>query len=747
MKTKIKILLALSFLLAVASQASAFDIVSSPTDDQKWIFYQKLMTASASTETVWCPSYGGYSNTLVGFYLSGTLISTHDNWWGDSGDPKAHVTADRHLYGNNQSIILFQSEWYKQCGYQSPSIEYTLYNLSNGLAYRFPIWTVFFIGASNYVLVVNGSNLEYRTLNETTMTLSAPVQTVPLPQVENLSDGMWDAIVNSWDTFWNSSNVAFQSPRMKVIDSTTGKPFPELPVFFKRKDYKLAWFYRWNDNNIYTLYFDPLKLYRSPHGQNTTPIWPVVFDSNLSILYARDNTASGTLAIENYQANLFRELAKPNAIDTHQFGTWDRIKSLGSLTGSVLYLNTSNGWKAWDLNCKTAGYDSCRLKVSDGSYFCGNSSGVASPNAEICGTPLGSAVFGTGSTGSGSSSGSWSTTGSWTSSVDQYGYVAYSWSTLTYTPVPQTCAPKVFSGTTTLSNTTADLQPNTCAWRSASWAYRCQDVGGHACTTSGDACLQEISNPGQYTWSWVATYSWDITKYECTAKDTQCKWTDKNTCWPQQYCYVDGNYCRIKPEAIPIDLTGSGELTIPSLTANNSISTITNLIWNVKGDGVVTSSGGALGSYSWNTLLNEDMTNWSCDMFNTDWSFAYYSDSLPLHIDLSLSQLTDNSAMQAFLKYPDTVIHLFTNPINNIVSIFRTFWVVPEGTKICYFWATYTVVYQHWFKIADEAKATLFWSRFALLPVNKLTFIDYFALFFWGLICLFCLVKIIKPSS
>lgn len=137
----------------------------------------------------------------------------------------------------------------------------------------------------------------------------------------------------------------------------------------------------------------------------------------------------------------------------------------------MVYLKaTDNQIYSWDMNCNDPAYSSCRFNFTEQAKYCADNGGVFDPRNIPCGTPVSLDLTGMSSgSGSSGSSGSSSSTGS---------------VSIGYEQTPQNCTPVSFSGATTLTDITEDLQPLSCSWRTFSGSYMCQDLAGHACVTS-----------------------------------------------------------------------------------------------------------------------------------------------------------------------------------------------------------------------------------------------------------------------
>ena len=148
--------------------------------------------------------------------------------------------------------------------------------------------------------------------------------------------------------------------------------------------------------------------------------------------------------------------------------------------------------------------------------------------------------------------------------------------------------------------------------------------------------------------------------------------------------------------------------------------------------------------WDWNywNIINRNDEKLTCDMFNTDWSFAYYSNwSYDLTIDLNwildLSYWDKVPFLEELLFIPNKILSFITNPMQNIFSTLRVFGWIWEN-QYCYFWTIQNIEFQKHIKIW-----TSFWWWDDFFTVWNLTIIDYFILFFLWLPLLIISVRIL----
>ena len=142
------------------------------------------------------------------------------------------------------------------------------------------------------------------------------------------------------------------------------------------------------------------------------------------------------------------------------------------------------------------------------------------------------------------------------------------------------------------------------------------------------------------------------------------------------------------------------------------------------------------------TIINRDDNNKTCDMFNQDWSFAYYSNwSYDLSIDLNnildLWYADKVPFLEELLFIPNKILSFITNPLNNIFSTLRVFWWIWENTY-CYFGTLQTIQFQKHIMVW----ASFFWWEVIFTPWT-LTIIDYLILFFMWIPMLILTVRIL----
>ncbi|HRI35774.1 MAG TPA: hypothetical protein PK765_01580 [bacterium] len=70
----------------------------------------------------------------------------------------------------------------------------------------------------------------------------------------------------------------------------------------------------------------------------------------------------------------------------------------------------------------------------------------------------------------------------------------------------------------------------------------------------GDVCIDklDIVSGGVVP---EETYEGDVVRYACETEQYSCEWSDIVSCGSEQTCYVDGDYCRVKPEYLGVTAT------------------------------------------------------------------------------------------------------------------------------------------------------------------------------------------------
>lgn len=150
-------------------------------------------------------------------------------------------------------------------------------------------------------------------------------------------------------------------------------------------------------------------------------------------------------------------------------------------------------------------------------------------------------------------------------------------------------------------------------------------------------------------------------------------------------------------------------------------------------------------SWSWtfNSVIVENATRKTCKMFNTDGSFAYNSNrnfQFTLKLDDTWISLLDK-----ILFIPQKFIDFLTNPINNTISIFSTFWTFPDNSQVCFIWIIQTVHYQKY--MSYDTSWVIPQLQDYTISKWEMTFIDYMVLLWFWIILLFIWIVILKPNS
>lgn len=167
-------------------------------------------------------------------------------------------------------------------------------------------------------------------------------------------------------------------------------------------------------------------------------------------------------------------------------------------------------------------------------------------------------------------------------------------------------------------------------------------------------------------------------------------------------------------------------------------------IWSTIWDWLWTYSWWITWMWTWtfNWVIVENSLRKTCKMFNLDWSFAYNSNKNYQFI-LKLDD-TWITVLDSVLFLPQKFIDFLTNPINNVISIFSTFWTFPDDTEVCFIWIIQTVQYQKYMN---------YWTWWIIKPlqsyaIQKWTpnFIDYFVLLWFWIFLLFVWLIILKPN-
>lgn len=268
-------------------------------------------------------------------------------------------------------------------------------------------------------------------------------------------------------------------------------------------------------------------------------------------------------------------------------------------------------------------------------------------------------------------------------------------------------------------------------------------------------------------WNWLAQNScdyfevvddsscweWEYLQFNWTWLECQFDSLNTPVCvpWCTAYFYLDSWFC-----ASDVLDTDNDDWIIQTLKDifwidEDKINDFENsLSWALD----IWDSGFSIGSW-WTSIINYELWDWTyweiinrndnestCDMFNDDWSFAYYSNgSFDLSIDLNnilnLNYTNKIPFLEELLYLPNKILWFLTNPLQNIFSILRVFGWIREN-EYCYFWTIQTIDFQNYLDV---------WSNFFWLEENftvwNLTIIDYLILFFIGLALLVLSVEIL----
>ncbi len=259
-------------------------------------------------------------------------------------------------------------------------------------------------------------------------------------------------------------------------------------------------------------------------------------------------------------------------------------------------------------------------------------------------------------------------------------------------------------------------------------------------------------------WDGLTCIEWNKIEYSSTDENAFIYYDDETKIWDVEFyrCW----YTNITQDNTNTDTNNDS-------TENNStlIDTIKNLFWSSSDEinSLKNSLSWALDMWSnwfniwswwtssitfnpWNNdyweLIWVNYEKQTCDMFNSDWSFAYYSNwSYDLSIDLTniLNLWFDDKIpfIDELLFIPNKILDFITNPLQNIFSVLRVFGWIWENTY-CYFWTLQTIEFQKHIKIW-----TSFWWWEQLYIPWKLTIIDYLILFFIWLPLLIITVRIL----
>ena len=259
---------------------------------------------------------------------------------------------------------------------------------------------------------------------------------------------------------------------------------------------------------------------------------------------------------------------------------------------------------------------------------------------------------------------------------------------------------------------------------------------------STDTWTWTIFDWGTWTWTtdvwswWTDTWWWIIDTSSWTSNDNSWIIWDWWTTWWD--INIDTSW--IISSMIDLFWTTSDEIN----NLKNSLSWALNM-WT-SWFSVWTWWTSWINYIPWNsdywTIINRNDNDKTCDMFNWDWSFAYYSNgsydlSINLNWILDLWYADKVPFLEELLFIPNKILSFITNPLNNIFSTLRVFWWIWENTY-CYFGTLQTIEFQKHIMVW----ASFFWWEIIFTPWT-LTIIDYLILFFMWIPMLILTVRIL----
>jgi len=626
----------LSFLICI-KPLFAFDYVTSPTNEQKWFGTGTTeLNLSGTTYLNWCLK--SWTNTL---FCSNNPTASENNyciyslWYNYWSIP---IKEFHEEYGN------FGSWW---VGFKIASFTegYATYN-SCTQTKRLFIYREWFTWASIF-------------LDQKTFFIHNDI-----------------VIVIDWNFlkyYWIDDTI-FNFTLLQSINKPIGFVNPiywKIPIEYTLKNGETGWIYEGTDHKIHWLSSNWLEsVWSNVTTDWFTPIWPLFFlkywwwSDYVYLLSDQWTTNSWTYIQVNYTSNIITYL--------WQWDSWSWLLNISVFQNPKLYFYDINqNVRSWDINCKTVPYMDCRLDVWDWFYYCSDNVGNKSPTWTKC---LGAVEWLWG--GWSSSWGGWSSGGS----SEQIPNLE-----------AQNCIPVTFSGSYSFSWVTENLEPTSCSWQTYSGSYRCQDDYGHLCLTDGDSCLSIISNPEQYATGWTS-YNWDVTKYNCASTNFSCLWSNSYVCWPISNCYIDGVYCRVKPELLEtttITTYNTWTITMDSFWSGGISLWFSDYIWTYTG--VVSWTGLECEQiFSWSTFLywgnvsiidftfannfSLSTEEWSCPVFWFDFCNIIYK--------------LINGTLQVIMDSLQDVLNTILWPI--LDSLSYIFYPVPNndycflGTKLHY---------------------------------------------------------------
>ena len=341
----------------------AFDIVSSPTELQKW---QVFLTSSSTVWSYFETTFGSGRISWyfpMSVYLNGSVLYTFPTGWSTVWN----VFCDKHYFGlekqyvycqvlpNNpwfsfyhQAIIIDTKNWVLWKFYQVNNPWYTSHPLGgNWFTFSDDRW---FFSDNNHIYRYNWTNIFDYTISTVSWIITYTlIQTIAKPS--------WSFDIN------------------RRIVSSQYTDIPPVPVYLSWLSWTHFFAYQGTDNKSYKV----IDTFAS--GQDlpitsagTGSVLPLGKFTYNDLILARQTAGSGSLYVQ--QAD--------TATPQWETSTGYVLTSFNTFQNPVAYFTTSASTVVkWDMNCDYPWYDSCTL--NGGVYKCTNSAGTLSPGGELCG--------------------------------------------------------------------------------------------------------------------------------------------------------------------------------------------------------------------------------------------------------------------------------------------------------------------------------------------------------------------------
>lgn len=340
--------IALIFIAIGFSKASAFDIVSSPTWDQNDVFTSSAL--NSAIDALGRHSCGGTYNgdgTMATFLwistsgANGTLSPCSCGQSGYGVGTRGTYKILKNIDSDNYFVNIQLFDEYT-CT-MAPFYFTFLWQVSTSKLTAFPGGVAPFVfwdtGNSRTISYVDLSNtLTFKTWNFSSFT-GTTIQTIAKPS------SPFAVMPTTYPVYLDG----LTGTKFFAYQGTDGKSYRVIDSFASGQDL-------------------PVTI------AGTGSVVPMGKFYTNDVLFARQTAGSGSVYVEDWAT----------ATPFWETSTGYVLTKLNTFQNPIAYFNTSVGTIVkWDLNCKTAGYDSCVL--NGGIFKCANSAGTLSPGGELCG--------------------------------------------------------------------------------------------------------------------------------------------------------------------------------------------------------------------------------------------------------------------------------------------------------------------------------------------------------------------------